>query len=158
MGFHAGTRRVSQLSCLWTLPSWALNTRGARTGPSTFARASNSSHWRKRVKNPGPRTLADRRMQDSCPWQATKEGTGAPGHVPPSGLTSASAAQERARCACRCLLDTQACARVHASAGGPQLTLPRMSSLSVVGEAQRNQPLIPELFLLPTPGSLSSTM
>lgn len=48
------------------------------------------------------------RTQDPHRLHATQEGIGAPGHVPPAGLTSAAATQAHARCACWCLLDTLA--------------------------------------------------
>lgn len=51
MGVHAGTLQVSQLSCLRTLPSQALNSLRARRGPSVFAPASDSSLWRKGLRN-----------------------------------------------------------------------------------------------------------
>lgn len=91
-------------------------------------------------------------MQNPHRLQVTQEGLAAPGHVPPAaGLTSAAATQARARCACWCLLDTLACTQVHAQAGSPVLTLPRLSSLPVAQEAQRNDPQVTEPFLMPTP-------
>lgn len=91
----------------------------------------------------------DRKTKDRHGWRATKEGLGAQGHVPPAGLTAATATPARALRACWCLLDTVACAQVHAQAGGSGLTRPRTSSLPVALAAQKNDPQIARLFPLP---------
>ena len=60
MGVHAGTWRVSQLSCFRTLPSQALNSSSALMGPSIFDPAFDSSLCCKRVKNRAPSQTAGR--------------------------------------------------------------------------------------------------
>lgn len=105
---------------------------------SKYARCqSGPLSWSRRVKN----------RRDSRWWQATKgKGLQDTCTVWTNSVRSPGVRTRRLPVFVR-----MACAPVHASASGSQLTFPGTCSLPVVREAQRNDPLNTLALLLPTP-------